>query len=177
MEGNEKRDTGHAATSWEDIPEGAEAREVVDGAPCEVLRGRLYRQYTAKPHQRRLPDGAVPCDPIDQSSLSYLVPVDGQRYKDRWFSDAWINTPWAVEDGQYVAVGRDFGENPYGLDANFVERVGRRRLADCPRDIGGIRKYIIAHGIFGIAWWEDGKVKRTVTRRDLGLEWPLKEVE
>lgn len=177
MEKKEKRGAGGAIASWTEIPPGAEAREAVDGEPCEVLCGRLYRRYTAAPHQRRLPNGATPARQLDPKSFSYLVPVDGRRYKDKWFFDAWVNTPWAVEDGQYVAVGKNFGENPYGLDTNFVERVGRRRLADCPRDIDRMREYIIAHDIFGVAWLEDGKVTRTVTRRDLGIEWPSKEVE
>lgn len=161
---------------WVIYGEG-EASEKVDGACCAIIDGVFYRRYDAKRGQKRLPDGAIPCqlepDPVT-GHFPHWVFVSCDKPEDKWFFQAYINTPWAKEDGTYEAVGPHFQGNPYGLDEDFLEKHGRIKIADCPRTFEGIREYLRTHEIEGIVWkrGEDDYCK--IKRRDFGFEWPVK---
>jgi len=154
-----------------------EATEKVDGACCAIIDGRLWKRFDAKPG-RKIPPGAIPCithaDPIT-GHWPHWVMVDAKSKGDKWFVEAWVNTPWATEDGTYEAVGVHFQSNPYGLDADFLERHGRIKINDCPRDFDGIREYLRTHDIEGIVWWKDGEPRCKIKRTDFGFPWPIKE--
>ena len=154
-----------------------EATEKVDGAACAVIDGVLYRRYDAKVGQRRVPEGAIPCQPTPDPTTGHWphwVAVDSSRAQDKWFVAAAENTPWAVEEGTYEAVGPHFQTNPYGLDADFLEKHGRIKIRDCPRDFIGIREYLRTNEIEGIVFWKDGEPKCKIKRTDFGFEWPVK---
>lgn len=154
------------------------ATEKVDGACCAVINGQFYRRYDAKGGQRRLPDGAIPCQPSPDPITGHWphwIPVDTRRASDKWFVRAWENTPWVEEDGTYEAVGVHFQSNPYGLDEDFIERHGRIRINDCPRDYDGIREYLRAHEIEGIVWHRGNGEMCKIKRKDFGFEWPVRE--
>ena len=91
-----------------------EATEKVDGADCAIINGVLYKRYDAK-RGKEPPKGAIPCqpeaDPIT-GHWPHWVKVDTRITADKWFVQAWVNTPWAVSDGTYEAVGIHFQSNP-----------------------------------------------------------------
>ena len=153
-----------------------EATEKVDGAACAIIDGQLFRRYDAKVGQRRVPDGAFPCQPSPDPVTGHWphwVPVDRAKKSDKWFVAAFDNTPWNRADGTYEAVGEHFQTNPYDLDADFMEKHGRIKIPDCPRDYAGIREYLRTHEIEGIVWWKDGEPRCKIKRRDFGFPWPV----
>lgn len=160
-----------------------EATEKVDGACCAIINGRLWKRFDAK-RGRKIPQGAIPCithaDPIT-GHWPHWVMVDEKSKGDKWFVHAWVNTPWIgkLDDpetwGTYEAVGLHFQGNPYGLDADFLERHGRIKIKDCPRDFDGIREYLRTHAIEGIVFWRDGEPQCKIKRTDFGFPWPIKE--
>lgn len=153
-----------------------EATEKVDGACCAIIGGALYKRYDANVAKgRKPPEGAIPCqdapDPVTGHWPFFLRTQDSGE--DKWFLNAYYNTPWAKEDGTYEAVGVHFQGNPYGLDDDFLERHGRIKLKDCPRDFDGIREYLRAHTIEGIVFWLDGEPRCKIKRSDFGFRWPM----
>lgn len=154
-----------------------EATEKVDGACCAIINGRLWKRFDAK-RGRKIPPGAIPCithaDPIT-GHWPHWVMVDEKSSGDKWFVEARKNSPWCREDGTYEAVGIHFQSNPYGLDADFLERHGRIKINDCPRDFDGIREYLRTHDIEGIVWWKDEEPQCKIKRTDFGFPWPIKE--
>ena len=155
-----------------------EATEKVDGAACAIIGGRFYKRYDAKAGKTP-PKGAIPCQPkpSENGHWPHWVKVDKESNADRWFVNAYYNTPWAVEDGTYEAVGIHFQKNPYGLDDDYLEPHGRIKLKDCPRDYDGIREYLRTHEIEGIVFWLNGEPKCKIKRSDFGFEWPIKQTE
>jgi hypothetical protein len=85
-----------------------------------------------------------------------------------------VNTPWVNEDGTYEAVGLHFQRNPYKLDDDFLERHGRIRIKDCPRDFDGIREYLRTHNIEGIVFHRGNGEMCKIRRKDFGFKWPVK---
>lgn len=154
-----------------------EATEKVDGSACAIIAGMLYRRYDANVKKGRLPPpSGVACqskpDPIT-GHWPFWVPVT-ESAEDKWYREAYYNTPWCRADGTYEAVGPHFRSNPYGLDEDFIERHGRIKLRDCPRDFYGIREYLRTHEIEGIVFWKDGEPKCKIRRKDFGFEWPVR---
>lgn len=151
-----------------------EATEKVDGAACAILSGKFYKRYDAKKGKAPPIDG-IRCqltpDPIT-GHWPWWIPVNAYDSSDKWFTRAYLNTPWATEDGTYEAVGPHFQSNPYGLDDDFLERHGRIKLRDCPRDFDGIREYLRAHDIEGVVFWKDGEPQCKIKRSDFGFKWP-----
>ena len=157
---------------WVLAGEGS-ASEKVDGSCCAIIGGRFYRRFDAK-RGRVAPEGAIPCqeapDPVT-GHFPHWVLVDPSNSADKWYWNAYINTPWASEDGTYEAVGVHFQNNPYGLDDDFLERHGRIRIADCPRTFDGIQRYLESHNIEGIVFRrEDGEMCK-IKKSDFGLIW------
>lgn len=164
----------HPGCEWVLEGEG-EATEKVDGACCAIINGRLWKRFDAKPG-RKIQPGAIPCitraDPIT-GHWPHWAMVDAKSKGDKWFVEAWANTPWAKEDGTYEAVGVHFQSNPYGLDADFLERHGRIKIKDCLRTFEGIREYLRTHEIEGIVWHRGNGEMCKIKRRDFGFEWPV----
>lgn len=157
---------------WVLAGEGS-ASEKIDGSCCAIIGGRFYRRFDAK-RGRVAPEGAIPCqeapDPVT-GHFPHWVLVDPSNPADKWYWNAYINTPWASEDGTYEAVGVHFQNNPYGLDDDFLERHGRIRIEDCPRTFDGIRQYLESHNIEGIVFRrEDGEMCK-IKKSDFGLIW------
>lgn len=161
---------------WVMAGEG-EATEKVDGAACAIINGELYKRYDAK-HGKKPPDGAIPCqekpDPYT-GHWPHWVKVDAKSKGDRWFVAAYENTPWNREDGTYEAVGLHFQNNPYGLDADFLERHGRIKVKDFPRTFDGMREWLRVNNVEGIVFWKDGKPQCKIRRKDFEFPWPVKE--
>ena len=149
----------------------------MDGAACAIIDGEFYKRYDAK-KGKKPPDGAIPCqekpDPYT-GHWPHWVKVDWKDKGDRWFVAAYENTPWYREDGTYEAVGVHFQSNPYGLDADFLEKHGRIKIKNCPRTFDGIREWLRVNAVEGIVWWKDGKPQCKIKRRDFGFPWPVKE--
>lgn len=178
-------DDGRVVAVKPDVRHGCEwalagdgvATEKVDGACCAIINGRLWKRFDAKPG-RKIPQGAIPCQPTADPITGHWphwVMVDAKSKGDKWFVEAWVNTPWATEDGTYEAVGLHFQGNPYGLDADFLERHGRIKIKDCPRTFDGIREWLRVHEVEGIVWWKDGEPKCKIKRKDFGFKWPVRE--
>ena len=153
-----------------------EATEKVDGSACAIIDGRFYKRYDANVKKgRRPPLGAIPCqpeaDPIT-GHWPFWVLVDENKKEDRWFVNAHFNSPWNWEDGTYEAVGKHFQGNPYNLDDDFLERHGRIKLKNFPRDFDGIKDFLSANNIEGAVFWKDGKPQCKIRRKDFGLPWP-----
>lgn len=160
-----------------------EATEKVDGAACAIIGGILYKRFDAK-HGKEPPPGAIPCqekpDPYT-GHWPHWVAVDSRKASDKWFIQAWVNSPWIGDmgeeraEGTYEAVGLHFQSNPYGLDADFLERHGRIKVKDFPRDFVGMREYFRTHVIEGVVFWKDGEPRCKIKRSDFGFKWPVKE--
>lgn len=153
------------------------ATEKVDGAACAIIGGRFYKRYDARSTRGgRLRSGAIPCqrepDPVT-GHWPHWVPVNASRPEDKWFVVAWANTQWAIEDGTYEAVGPHFNSNPYWLDDDFLEKHGRIRIHDCPRDYDGIREYLRLHEIEGIVFYRGNGEMCKIKRTDFGYKWPV----
>ena len=156
-----------------------EATEKVDGAACAIIDGVFYKRYDAK-WGKEAPNGAIPCqdapDPYT-GHFPHWVAVDTRRAADKWFVQAWANTPWIGEmadgsaEGTYEAVGLHFQSNPYGLDADFLEKHGRIKIKDFPRDFDGMREYFRTHYIEGVVFWKDGEPQCKIKRSDFGFRW------
>lgn len=161
---------------WVERGDG-EATEKVDGSACAIINGALYRRYDAKA-DRVAPPGAIPCQPFPDPVTGHWphwVAVDFESRQDRWYAAAYENTPWCREDGTYEAVGRHFQGNPYGLDADYLERHGRIKLPDFPRTFFEMQEYLRTHEIEGVVFWKDGEPKCKIKRTDFGFEWPVKD--
>ena len=150
-----------------------EATEKVDGAACAIINGVLYKRYDAK-WGKEPPKGAIPCqdapDPYT-GHFPHWVKVDTRIAADKWFVQAWMNTPWVYGDGTYEAIGLHFQGNPYGLDADFLEKHGRIKIKDFPRTFDGMREYFRTHYIEGVVFWKDGEPKCKIKRTDFGFGW------
>ena len=152
------------------------ATEKVDGAPCAIIGGVLYKRFIAH-YGKPIPDGAIPCQPsVDKvtGKWPHWFPVDSRAASDRWMVRALLYTPWATEDGTYEAVGKHFKGNPYKLDDDFLEPHGRIKHPDCPRDYAGIREYLRTHDIEGIVWHRGNGDMCTISRKDFNFDWPVK---
>ena len=151
-----------------------EATEKVDGAACAIIGGAFYRRFDAK-RGKEPPKGAIPCQPEADRFTGHWphwVAIDACRSADRWFIRAFVNSPWNREDGTYEAVGLHFQGNPYGLDDDFLERHGRIKVKDFPRDFDGMREYFRTHPIEGAVFWKDGQPQCKIKRSDFGFKWP-----
>ena len=151
-----------------------EATEKVDGAACAIINGRFYKRFDPR-GKRETPRGAIPCQPAPDPITGHWphwVAVETNNNADRWFVRALANTPWAKEDGTYEAVGVHFQSNPYGLDDDFLERHGRIKVKDFPRDFDGMREYFRTHFIEGVVFWKDGQPQCKIKRSDFGFKWP-----
>ena len=159
-----------------------EATEKVDGAACAIIGGVLYKRYDAR-WGKSPPIGAIPCqdapDPYT-GHWPHWLRVEATRPGDKWFVRAFANTPWIGElgspeaEGTYEAVGPHFQTNPYGLDEDFLERHGRIKIKDFPRDYYGMKEWFRAHPIEGVVFWKDGEPKCKIKRTDFNLRWPVK---
>ena len=158
---------------WVERGEG-EATEKVDGAACAIINGALYKRYDVR-FGRDVPRGAIPCQPDPDPMTGkwpHWVACESRKAEDRFFIRAFVNSPWIEEDGTYEAVGIHFRGNPYGLDDDFLERHGRIKVKDFPRDFDGMREYFRTHPIEGIVFWKDGQPQCKIKRSDFGFKWP-----
>ena len=158
-----------------------EATEKVDGAACAIIGGVFFKRYDAK-KGKEPPKNAIPCQPEPDPITGHWPHwdrIDTRRAADKWFVQAWVNTPWIGEindgsaDGTYEAVGLHFNGNPSGLDADFLERHGRIKIKDLPRTYDGMREYFRTHFIEGVVFWKDGEPKCKIKRSDFGFRWPV----
>ena len=155
------------------------ATEKVDGACCAIMGGAFYKRYDAK-RGKKPPEGAIPCQPEPDPITGHWphwVEVSTRAGADKWFVMAWQNTPWLTDDpqdGTYEAVGLHFQSNPYGLDADFIEKHGRIEVKDFPRTFDGMKEYFRTHAIEGIVFWKDGEPRCKIKRSDFGFKWPVK---
>lgn len=144
---------GSVTDGYEWVLKGeGQATEMVDGKRCAIIDGVFYKA-----------SGGVNSGVWDE--------VDFSSPYDKWFVNAYDNTPWCVEDGIYEAVGLHFKDNPYGLDDDFLERHGRIRIRHLKRSYSGIKEYFRTHNIAGIVFWKDGEERCYVLRTDFGFEW------
>lgn len=154
------------------------ATEKVDGACCALINGGFYKRYDAKGQSTCTKVGAIACQPEPDPVTGhwpFWVPINSLLPEDKWFSAAICNAHWIREDGTYEAVGPHFQSNPYGLDADFLERHGRIKLKDCPRDYNGIKEYLRTHEIEGVVWHRGNGEMCKIKRSDFGYPWPPKK--
>jgi hypothetical protein len=150
--------------------------EKVDGSACAIINGVFYRRYDANEKRGRKPPAVgIPCgepDPVT-GHWPWWVPMVRGSSSDRWYWEALKNTPWVGKDGTYEAVGPHFQNNPYGLDADFLEKHGRIKVKDFPRNFEGVRDWLAQHDVEGVVVWKDGEPAGKIKRRDFGFEWPV----
>lgn len=153
--------------------------EKVDGSCCAIIGGKFYKRYDAK-RGKVPPAGAIPCqeapDPVT-GHWPHWVAVNPNNSGDKWYWNAYVNTPWVTEDGTYEAVGPHFQSNPYGLDDDYLEKHGRIKLWNVPRDFEGLRAYLMGNEIEGIVWHRGNGEMCKLKRTDFGYKWPVKREE
>ena len=154
------------------------ATEKIDGACCAFIDGQFYKRYDAKKNKRGVmktpPAGAIPCDAPDPVTghWPHWVPVEPDYPADHWFIVARENTPGALTDGTYEAIGPHFNGNPHHLERDVLEKHGQRVIQLADRSFEGIRAYLERHVIEGVVFWKDGTPQCKIKRRDFGLQWP-----
>ena len=153
--------------------------EKVDGSCCSIIGGKFYKRYDAK-RGKVPPSGAIPCqeapDPVT-GHWPHWVAVSPNNSGDKWYWNAYVNTPWVTEDGTSEAVGPHFQSNPYGLDDDYLEKHGRIKLWNVPRDFEGLRAYLMVNEIEGIVWHRGNGEMCKLKRTDFGYKWPVKREE
>ena len=153
--------------------------EKVDGSCCAIINGKFYKRYDAK-RGKVPPAGAIPCqeapDPVT-GHWPHWVAVNPNNSGDKWYWNAYVNTPWVTEDGTYEAVGPHFQNNPYGLDDDYLEKHGRIKLWNVPRDFEGLRAFLMVNEIEGIVWHRGNGEMCKLKRTDFGYKWPVKREE
>ena len=154
------------------------ATEKIDGACCAFIDGQFYKRYDAKKNKHGVmktpPAGAIPCDAPDPVTghWPHWVPVEPDSPADHWFIVARENTPGALTDGTYEAIGPHFNGNPHHLERDVLEKHGQRVIQLADRSFEGIRSYLEKHIMEGIVFWKDGTPQCKIKRRDFGLQWP-----
>ena len=150
----------------------------LDGACCAVIGGEFYKRYDAK-RGKNPPEGAIPCcepDPVT-GHWPHWVKVDANNPADKWFAQAFINTPlqllYSPEATTYEAVGPHFQGNPYALSEDTLKRHGAIHI-NVERSFEGIKDYLATHAIEGIVFWKDGEPMCKIKRTDFGLKWPVR---
>jgi len=149
----------------------------IDGSCTAIIDGVFYKRYDAK-KGKKPPEGSIPCcdpDPVT-GHWPHWVAVDWANPADKWFVNAFNNSPFPKENGTYEAIGPHFQSNPYGLSDDILEPHGVKRI-EVERTFSGIREYLEAHNIEGIVFWKEGEPKCKIKRSDFGFAWPVMEVE
>ena len=148
----------------------------MDGSCCAIIDGVFYKRYDAK-KGKPVPEGAIKCqeeaDPVT-GHLPCWVKVDFNNPSDKWFVNAYNNTP-SYDDGTYEAIGPHFQGNPYGLSDNILEKHGVK-IIPVERTFEGIKEYLKNNYIEGIVFWKDGEPKCKIKRSDFGFEWANKRL-
>lgn len=146
----------------------------IDGSCCSIINGEFYKRYDAK-RGKKPPEGAIPCCEADQVTghHPHWVKVDWNNPSDKWFVNAFENTP-EVKDGTYEAIGVHFQGNPYGLSDDILEPHGVK-IVEVERTFYGIREYLYKNNIEGLVFWLDGVPMCKIKRSDFGFKWNKKE--
>ena len=146
----------------------------IDGSCCAIIDGKFYKRYDAK-KGKPIPEGAIKCqeepDPIT-GHLPCWVEVDFNNPSDKWFVNAYHNTPFdeLYDNCTFEAIGPHFQGNPYGLSDDILERHGAK-VIEVERTFKGIKKYLEENYIEGIVFWKDGEPKCKIKRSDFGFKW------
>lgn len=143
----------------------------IDGSCCAIINNEFYKRYDAK-KGKKPPVGAIPCCEPDKITghHPHWVKVDWNNPADKWFVNAYNNTPEELVDGTYEAIGVHFQGNPYGLSDDILERHGVKKIW-IDRNFEGIRDYLANNYIEGIVFWKDGEPKCKIKRSDFGFSW------
>lgn len=148
-----------------------------DGSCCAIINGQLHKRYDAK-KGKKPPEGAIPCcdpDPVT-GHWPHWVKCERDNPSDRWFWAAYDNTPLAINDGTYEAIGVHFQNNPYKLPNDMLYPHGFDKI-EVPRTFNGIRSYLEEHAIEGIVFWKNGEPQCKIKRSDFGFSWPVEKKE
>lgn len=142
----------------------------IDGSCTAIINGEFYKRYDAK-GVKKAPEGAIECDTIDPITghHPYFVKVDKDSNQDKWYYEAYLNTPNLVE-GTYEVIGPHFQKNPYHLDKDVLVKHGID-VVEVERSYEGIKKYLEEHYIEGLVFYLDSKPMCKIKRRDFGLPW------
>lgn len=153
------------------------AVEMIDGEVCALVSGRLFRLDMR--HGRLRAEDIYNLDGGDDDKATSLrwIPVDNGEPKNKWYTAAYLNTPWVHKDGVYIAVGLHFCRNPYGLDEDFLERPYRIHIHESLRTFDDIWKWFSTHDAKGIVFIGASGEKCYVERTDFNLPWPVYEFE
>jgi hypothetical protein len=142
----------------------------IDGSCTAIINGEFYKRYDAR-KGKKAPEGAIPCCEPDAVTghHPHWVKVDENNPSDKWFVNAYKNTP-NIADGTYEAIGVHFQGNPYKLVEDMLVPHGKA-IVYIPRTFEGIKQYLTEHYIEGIVFWLDGEPRCKIKRSDFGLEW------
>jgi len=155
-----------------------------DGSCTAVFDGKYYKRFDAK-KGKTPPAGAIPCCDPDPTTghWPHWVEVDPGKAEDKWYVEAYNNTPPVVFEQwpslTYEAVGPHFQGNPYNLMQDILFPHGVHEIPDenfegGKRTFESIRKLLQDHRIEGIVFWKDGQPQCKIKRTDFGIEWPVK---
>lgn len=83
-----------------------------------------------------------------------------------------VATMRPVEPGSYELCGPDIKDNPEKFTVPTLVNHKLMPYLNCPRDPQGLLYFIAKNKCEGIVWEHDG-MRCQVTRKDLGLPWPI----
>ena len=197
-----KRDYEGSRQVYDEVVPGSEwviegqgiATELVDGEPCLIEGGRLFRKLTVTGELVRdgkTPDGwkasaegpspktgrwpgwvpvglsAEDChhrEAVDLGEVYYTVSPKERIPMAGPFHSA--------PDGTYELVGPKICGNPYRLSCHKLVLHGLDRSRRVPRTFIGLRNFFAVCPIKGIVWHHsDGRMVK-VKRKDFGFSWP-----
>jgi len=147
-----------------------------DGACCAIIDGKFYKRYDAK-GRKKVPAGSIPCcdpDPVT-GHWPHWAPVDVSNPSDKWFVNAYKNTPisYIIGNETFEAIGPHFQGNPYGVCEDVLLPHGVDQVY-VERTFEGIRKWLEENEEEGLVFWLDGEPRCKIKRTDFGLEWPIR---
>jgi hypothetical protein len=148
-----------------------DATKKLDGSCCAIINGVFYKRYDAK--GKCIPVGAIPCqeepDPVT-GHMPCWVKVDANNKADKWFVQAYNNTPGEKNDGTYEAIGKHFQGNVYGLCDDILEQHGVK-IVNVKRDFESIKQYLKDNYVEGLVFWYNGEPVCKIKRSDFGFVW------
>jgi len=158
----------------------------IDGMPCMVKDGQLFKRYDRKRNKntgehKSAPGGWIPCEDEPNEHTGHWpgwIPVDENNTADKWHDEAWqdlIHSVGAV-DGTYELIGPKVQRNLYDLDWHKLVTHGNQIISTTNplETFNDIREYLSQNIIEGIVWYHpDGRMCK-IKRRDFGFDWPVK---
>jgi hypothetical protein len=157
---------------WVYEEQGVRATRKLDGTAVAFINGQLYKRYDAKPG-KVAPEGAIACCNPDSVSghHPHWVLCDRNSPSDKYAWEAYDSVDGAkMLDGTYELLGPKIQNDPEKIGRHVFIRHGSIPVKLLDWSFEGIKAYLAANDIEGIAFHSlDGKMCK-IRKSDFGLK-------